>query len=136
VQLMSMVVKTNMVYMINKFKVSYPMVNSTFHHTLLNFRITIDFHCMHTVSTKCSQRGTSMPPVQSAFWDLHLFAKAIHTGMTGQQTNELLIKYQLSSKLNLWKLMRKSMLKLLPWLGMVSVSSPMLFSNKYAYSNL
>jgi hypothetical protein len=46
----------------------YPVVNSTFHHILLKFRITIDFHRVHIVSTKCSQRGTSMPPIHSAFW--------------------------------------------------------------------
>jgi hypothetical protein len=37
------------------------------------------------------------------FDDLYLFAKAIHTGMTGQQQNELFLKYLPSSKLNFVK---------------------------------
>jgi hypothetical protein len=59
VQLKSTVVKSNYVHMINTLQLVslIPVVNSTFHYTLLNFRITIDFHCVHIVSTKCSQRG-------------------------------------------------------------------------------
>jgi hypothetical protein len=71
VQLMSMVVKRKYGLHDQHFtscKSHTPVVNSTFHHMLLNFRITIDVYSVHIVSTKCSQRDTSLPPVQSAFW--------------------------------------------------------------------
>jgi hypothetical protein len=66
-----------LVHMINTLLVVnlIPVVNCTIHHALLNFRITIDFHCVYTILIKCSQRSTSMPPVHIVSFGFSSFCK-------------------------------------------------------------
>jgi hypothetical protein len=80
VQIMSMVVKTIMilhVWPLTSWKChALWLIVPTPHATQL--KSTIDFYCMHTILAKCSQRVTSMPPVQSALQD---FGKSFCKGI-------------------------------------------------------